>query len=294
MAGIGRICAGLVLLTSVTLATWAQTPPPPDGPANPPPPRGDAVVRPEPPPARPMRPNLAVKVVPLKAARAGEIVRAFQAIGDFSDGLRIASDASTNSLIVVGDEPSLNTKVLPLIEALDHPGAVEDKPTDETAIVQLKNARARTVVETLTQLEPRSRGVQGLGPPIVRLVDDERTNTVWIVGEAERVHRLEAWAKTLDAPEVGPSASKRELRYYTLKNADAGALGKTVGQTMGILRMDAGIVPDHASGTLIAIATPSDQDIIASIVTRLDVPATRVRTYGEDAPEPKKSEAAPK
>ena len=129
----------------------------------------------------------------------------------------------------------------------------------------------------------------------MRIISDSRTNTLIAVGPPERVKQVEGWALELDSADAHRTPSARELRYYTLKNADARLLGKTVFQTLQAMAVEVPIISDPATDTLIAIGTKEQQDMVAGIIAKLDLPAKNRAAETESEPgEKKETASAPK
>lgn len=296
MARLERFCAVLVLGAAATMGSWAQAttggghdavPGQEVTPAKPQEPPKDARAAQPKAPRGALRESAVVRVIPIKHCNADDLARVLQVVDDALGDLRIATEMSTNSLVVAGDEKTLAAKIMPLLEALDRPLQAPAAPAAEATIsIHLQHADAPTVVKALYQLSGESGGSPNRRPS-VRLVGDTRTNTVLLVGAADRVKQYETWARELDTSESPPKISQRELRYYTLKSADARMLGKTVSQTLGAMSLDVPIISDIATDTLIAIGTKDDHDLVSGIIAKLDVPAKNRAVPAETAPEPK-------
>jgi type II secretory pathway component GspD/PulD (secretin) len=129
------------------------------------------------------------------------------------------------------------------------------------------------------------------GPPPTRVVADESGNSIWLAGEKSRVEQYAEHARQMDKGAAARPNPRRELRYYTLKNAEAQRLGQTVSQTSMVMGLEVPIVADGASDTLIAFGTKEEHEIIANLVSRLDVaPRHAGRMVEEAAPDSKKAE----
>lgn len=296
MARLERFCAGMVFCTSVTLASFGQaTPPSVEVPkvkaeAKPsrnqePPKSAIAVLAKQ--ESDVLQESAVVRVIAIKHCNADDLARVLQIVDDALGTIRIATEMSTNSLIIAGDENVITAKILPLLTALDRPTQAPAAPaSDVTATIRLQHANAMNVVQALQQLSGELGGLPNRRPTI-RVVGDTRTNTVLVVGTADRVKQFENWARELDTTEAPPKHSQRELRYYVLKSADSRMLGKTVAQTLGAMSIDVPVISDPATDTLIAIGTKDEHELVAGIVAKLDVPAKNRAVTNEPTGEPK-------
>ena len=241
MARLERLCAGLVLCTGATMASFGQTAPAnvevpkvkseakPTRAQETPKPAVAAFARPD---SDALQESAVVRVLAVKHCNADDLARVLQIVDDALGTIRIATEMSTNSLIIAGDENVITGKILPLMNALDRPTQAPAAPaSDVTATIRLQHANAMNVVQALQQLSGEIGGPPNRRPTI-RIVGDTRTNTVLAVGTADRVQQFEKWARELDTTEVPQKNSQRELRYYTLKSADSRMLGKTVARPL--------------------------------------------------------------
>ena len=300
-----RVCAGIVLAAAGVMAAFGQTPP---GKSGDEPSRAGPAVQPaqqvqqpqqpqqlQAPAGRPGRaPNdvsaeAQVRVYPIKNTSAIELARLLDMVDQALGPMRLAADERSNSLIVAADEKTVLPKVATLIEALDRPLAKETQPSEAVLNVPLNDARAKSVANALDRLLHEGAQRMPGGPPPTRVVADESGNSVWLAGDRTRVEQYAEYARQMDKGAASRPNPRRELRYYTLKNADARALGQTVGQTSAVMGMEVPIVADGASDTLIAFGTKEEHEIIADLVGKLDVEPRHGKKIVEEAA-PKKGE----
>lgn len=288
-----RVCAGMVLAAAGVMAAFGQVAPDGGG-------KTTATVsetRPEQATAAESKrerggvnPDATVRVFAVKNTRAGELHRILDSVMQALGPMRVTTDERSNALIVAGDEKTVLPKVEALLAALDRPTAKETQLSEAVVNVPLNDARAKSVAVALERLlsEPGQRG-PGLPPP-TRVVADEGGNSIWLAGEKSRVEQYAEYARQMDKGSAARPNPRRELRYYTLKNSDARALGQTVGQTSMMMGLEVPIVADGASDTLIAFGTKEEHEIIADLVSKLDVAPRHGGRMVEEAAPVKKGE----
>jgi general secretion pathway protein D len=136
------------------------------------------------------------------------------------------------NMLIISDRASNVSRLMRIIARMDESG---DEPIE---VIQLKNASATDVVRTINQLnQGAGAGAEGGGAP-VKLVADERTNSVLISGEKSARLKEKALVLDLDTPRAG-GAGDTEVRY--LLYADAEKLAdKLKGQASATAKAQAG------------------------------------------------------
>ena len=161
------------------------------------------------------------------------------------------------NMLIISDRASNVSRIMKIIQRMDESG---DEPIE---VIPLKNASATDVVRTINQLNQGSAGAEAGGAPI-KLVADERTNSVLISGEKSLRLRAKALVLDLDTPRLG-GAGDTEVRY--LLYADAEKLAdKLKGQASASAKAQGG--PQAGAGSP-ASATPN---VDASVTIWADVP----------------------
>src|SRR5450631_4184045 len=160
------------------------------------------------------------------------------------------------NMLIISDRASNVSRIMKIIQRMDESG---DEPIE---VIPLKNASASDVVRTINQLDQGAGAAEAGGSPI-KLVADERTNSVLISGEKSLRLRAKALVLDLDTPRLG-GAGDTEVRY--LLYADAEKLAeKLKGQATASAKAQAG--PQASAATA---ATSSNVD--ASVTIWADVP----------------------
>lgn len=219
---------------------------------------------------KPVSRDAEIKVFPLKYAAASEISSTLQKILGGVIETRVIADARTNVLLVAVENAKDLARVEPLIQALDQPVSADDRTAGgmEVQSVRLAHASARGVVNQLEKLLLNNRIAH------VNIVADTSANAVWISGPGNEVARFNEVARAMDEQAAQPVSREkqgRELKFYSLKEADAGSLSSTLNRAAELLALDAEVVPDMQSGTILAIATPESHKRLEQIINTLDV-----------------------
>ncbi len=134
----------------------------------------------------------------------------------------VTANRNANSLVVVDFADNVR-RVRALIQSID-------RDASATRLVHLRNAGAREIAASLTQLGAGSAGANGSpGSGAVSVAAFDSSNSVAIRGDAAQVERFAALARELDER----AASSAEIRVYTLEHADAARLLPTLQQLVG-------------------------------------------------------------
>jgi general secretion pathway protein D len=118
------------------------------------------------------------------------------------------------NMLIISDRASNVSRIMRIIERMDESG---DEPIE---VIALQNASASEVVRTINQLYQGggAAGGEGGGAP-VKIVADERTNSVLISGERSLRLKAKALVLDLDTPRRG-GAGDTEVRYLLYADAE--------------------------------------------------------------------------
>jgi general secretion pathway protein D len=166
------------------------------------------------------------------------------------------------NMLIISDRASNVARIMKIIERMDESG---DEPIE---VIPLHNASASEVVRTLNQLnQGAAAGAEGGAP--VKLVADERTNSVLLSGEKSLRLKQKALILNLDTPRAGNGDT--EVRY--LLYADAEKLAdKLKGQASATSKAQGG---PQGSGGAAAAPSPAGgggSNVDASVTIWADVP----------------------
>src|ERR1700761_2741675 len=119
------------------------------------------------------------------------------------------------NMLIISDRASNVSRIMRIIDRMDESG---DEPIE---VIALQNASATEVVRTINQLYQgggAAAGGEGGGAP-VKIVADERTNSVLISGERSLRLKAKALVLDLDTPRRG-GAGDTEVRYLLYADAE--------------------------------------------------------------------------
>jgi general secretion pathway protein D len=118
------------------------------------------------------------------------------------------------NMLIISDRASNVSRIMRIIERMDESG---DEPIE---VIALQNASATDVVRTINSLyQGGGAGAGGEGGAPVKVVADERTNSVLISGEKSLRLKAKALVLDLDTPRRG-GAGDTEVRYLLYADAE--------------------------------------------------------------------------
>jgi len=222
--------------------------------------------------------KIATQIVSLNHANPDEIKRVLDPL--ISRNSIILSYPPTGMLVIT-DVLSNIKRLLRIISALDVPGAGE-----LISVVPLRNAHAGDVAKSLASVFQGEQG-QRKGGQTIRVLPDDRTNTVIILASEFYTTRIKQLVSLLDR-EVPKGEST--MHVYRLQNANAEDLAKvlmnlptkdakTPGQEKGkapVISKEVQIQADKSTNTLVITAARDDYKVLENIIKSLDVPKAMV------------------
>src|SRR5580692_3539203 len=111
------------------------------------------------------------------------------------------------NMLIISDRASNVSRIVRIIERMDESG---DEPIE---VIALHNASAADIVKTINSLNSGGQGGEGGSAP-VKIVADERTNSILLTGEKSQRLRLKALMINMDTPlATGGDTQVRYLRY---------------------------------------------------------------------------------
>jgi general secretion pathway protein D len=167
---------------------------------------------------------------------------------------------SPGNMLIISDRASNVNRIMHIVERMDESG---EEPIE---VIQLHNASATEVVRTVNQLN-QGAGAADAGAP-VKVVADERTNSVLISGEKSLRLKVKALVLSLDTPKLGGSGDT-EVRY--LLYADAEKLAdKLKGQATATAKAQGG--PATAGSAALSAAGAGGSNVDSSVTIWADPP----------------------
>ena len=143
----------------------------------------------------------------------------------------------SGNMLIISDRASNVSRIMKIVERMDESG---DEPIE---VIPLHNASATELVRTVNQLNQGAAGAEGGAP--VKVVADERTNSVLISGEKSLRLKAKALVISLDTPRGG--GGDTEVRYLLYADAEKFA-DKLKGQASATAKAQAGRLGRRAGG----------------------------------------------
>ena len=195
----------------------------------------------------------------------------------------------SGNILIISDRASNVSRITRIIERMDESG---DEPIE---VIPLHNASATELVRAVSQLNQGAGGAEAGGAPI-KIVAEERTNSVLISGEKSLRLRVKALVLDLDTPKKG-GAGDTEVRYLLYADAEkladklkgqASAASKAQGGPQGgaaaaaapsgASNVDAGVTiwADVSTNALIMTAPPKIMKSLMAVIDKLDIRRAQV------------------
>jgi general secretion pathway protein D len=191
-----------------------------------------------------------------------------------------------SNMLIISDRASNVNRMARIVQRIDQTG---DEAID---VIPMQHASAAEVVRIVNSLNSGAGG-EGAGMPQVKIVADERTNSVLVSGETSQRLRLKALVAHLDTPlESGGDTRVRYLRYADAEKisqklreqiqgisaaATAGGAGApAAGASAGGGDKSVTIWAEPQTNALVITAPPKIMRSVMSIVDQLDIRRAQV------------------
>jgi len=194
----------------------------------------------------------------------------------------------SGNMLIISDRASNVSRITRIIERMDESG------DEQIEVIPLHHASATELVRTVSQLTQSPGGAEAGGAPI-RIVADERTNTVLINGDRSLRLRAKALILDLDTPRLG-GGGDTEVRYLLYADAEkladklkgqasAGSKGQggpqggaAAAAPGGGTSGDAGVTiwADVPTNALIMTAPPKVMKSLMAVIDKLDIRRAQV------------------
>jgi general secretion pathway protein D len=195
------------------------------------------------------------------------------------------------NMLIISDHASNVSRIMKIIERMD------ESSDDPIEVIRLHNAGATELVRTVSQLLQGTGGAEAGGAPI-KIVADERTNSVLINGEKSLRLRAKALILDLDMPRPGGGGGDTEVRYLLYADAEKladklkgqasasskaqggppGSATATAAAPTGGSNVDAGVTiwADVPTNALIMTAPPKTMKSLMAVIDKLDIRRAQV------------------
>ncbi|HNR23445.1 MAG TPA: secretin N-terminal domain-containing protein, partial [Steroidobacteraceae bacterium] len=192
-----------------------------------------------------------------------------------------------SNMLIISDRANNVNRIVRIIRRIDQAGDAEIE------VIPMQNASATEVVRVVTQLvqgAASAEGGAGVGASL-KLVADDRSNSVLISGEQAARLRVKALIAHLDTPlESGGDTQVRYLRYSDAEKvasklkeqitgvaaAAGGAAGATAGGAAAQAERNSTIWADPENNALVITAPPKTMRSLMGIIDRLDIRRAQV------------------
>jgi general secretion pathway protein D len=191
-----------------------------------------------------------------------------------------------SNMLIISDRASNVSRMVRIVQRIDQTG---DEAID---VIPMQHASAAEVVRIVNSLNSGA-AAEGGGMPQVKIVADERTNSVLVSGESSQRLRLKTLITHLDTPlEAGGDTQVRYLRYadaekisqklreqiqgITAAAGPAGAAGAAASAASGGGDKSVTIWAEPQTNALVVTAPPKVMRSIMTIVDRLDIRRAQV------------------
>jgi general secretion pathway protein D len=240
--------------------------------------------------------KIVTQLIPLKYADPEELKRLFTPL--VSKNSVVISYPATN-LLIVTDALSNISRLIQIIKEID----VEEN-VSEIAVIPLENANATDVAQTLDTIfqgsttrrsvtTTRNRRAaqpaqtEEAGPALgeVKIIADERTNSLIIIASAYDTEKVKSLVAILDK-EIPRGSGNINVYYLQHANAEEltavlTALPKTTDKPAEagkapVISKEVQIVADKATNSLVITAAKSDYTILEAVIQKLDIPRRMV------------------
>ena len=191
------------------------------------------------------------------------------------------------NMLIISDRASNVSRIMRIVERMDQSG---DEPIE---VIALHNASAADVVRVVNSLN-QTQGAEGAGAA-VKIVADDRTNSILLTGEKSQRLRLKALIVNMDTPLA--SGGDTQVRY--LRYADAEKIAdKLKGQATASAKAQGGPPPagavaggggtsnvdasvtiwaDVATNALVITAPPKIMKSLMAVIDKLDIRRAQVQ-----------------
>lgn len=224
--------------------------------------------------------EIVTQIIPVKNISAAQLVPLLRPL--IPQYGHLAAYPSGNMLII-SDRASNVSRIMHIVERMDESG---DEPIE---VIPLTNASAADVVRIVNSLNT-GQGAEGAASA-VKVVADERTNSILLTGEKSQRLRLKALILNMDTPlTAGGDTQVRYLRYADAeKIADklkgqAAASAKAQGGpppagATGGSNVDASVTiwADVATNALVMTAPPKIMKSLMAVIDKLDIRRAQVQ-----------------
>jgi len=222
--------------------------------------------------------KVVTQLIPLEYANPDELKKLFTPL--ISKSSVMVSYAPTGMLIVT-DVLSNLKRLLHIVKVIDVVGIGE-----EISVIPLQHATASVLVKSVTSIfQTKARKGRAPVSPGIKVVADERTNSLIIAGTEDDIIRVRQLIALLDKE---MPRGEGDIRVYYLQNANAEDLAQVLtalpskqGKAPAagkapVISKEVQIVADKATNSLVITSNKDDYLILEDVIKKLDIPRRMV------------------
>ncbi len=214
--------------------------------------------------------EMVTQLIPVQNVEASELVKILRPMSPQHGHVGAVVD---RNVIIISDHANNVERLRQVIRELD---VLND---DEVVVRALEHAWAGSVVTILEQVAPEQMAKGAVGPQSIRIIANERNNSLLLRGKPQPLAVVNDLIDKLDVPATAMS----NTQVIHLSYADATELAETLSQLVGGRAMDESESPiettiqaDVALNAIIARTNPRTMDEIFNIVKQLDTRRAQV------------------
>lgn len=225
----------------------------------------------------PVDDSLVTQVIPLHFADGAEISSVLSPL--VSTGGSITTYPKTNTIIITDTSSNVH-RIAKLAQELDI-----EQARETVTVIRLKHGSARTISDQITQIMQRGAVRTGIRsartasprvPAMMKIIPDDRTNSLVIVADPDDIEIISDLVATLD---VERPIEAGNVHVIYLEHAEAKELEQSLSAVLG--KLTAGIAgksteplqitADESTNSLIVVASPQDFKVIEDMIQKLDI-----------------------
>ncbi len=220
--------------------------------------------------------TVVTQIIPLKYADAEEVSLIIRPL--LSTGANMATYLRTNSILITDTSANIH-HAAKIIQKLDVKGSKE-----QVTVIRLEYASANILSEQISIIlekemqsggSARARGRNEIRPHI-RILPDERTNSLIIVANESDTNKIDQLIQELDVERPHKS---NNVHVIYLKNAQAPETAKSLNDALTNMKIagtltngqNIQVTADEGTNSLIVTASAQDFEVISEIAEKLDI-----------------------
>ena len=234
--------------------------------------------------------NYVMKILPLRNISVKEVAKSFRPFNTKHG--RIMEIEQTNTLIIKDTGENIN-QMVNLIKTLDVPGHEET-----LHILKIQHSSSQEIAKLLDTIIMKDNKAKQVGRGAInisKIIAEPRTNSIIALANQAGADKLKTLIKTLDVQHTAEGPGNIHVYYLNHSGAEdmaktlssiienAKATGKTnFNKTEATTSFGEAvkITADKSNNALVINASPTDYDIVKSVIKKLDIPRDQVYVEG--------------